>query len=73
MIDGAKLRAIRVQQKISLEKLGRATGLSAHTIMRVETGATKDPGVETMTIITKALMIDLDDVLIKEEEGEANG
>lgn len=67
MIDGAKLRAIRTKQNISLEKLGRATGLSAHTIMRIEVGATKDPGVETMTVITKALMIELDDVMVKEE------
>lgn len=71
MVDGAKLRAIRVQQDLSLETLGRKTGLSAHTIMRIETGVTKDPGIETLTLITKALLIDLHDVFIQEEgEGQ---
>ena len=73
MVDGAKLRAIRELRGKSLEALGRDTGFSAHTIMRIETGFTKDPGIETLMIITKALLIDLEDILIREvEEGEAH-
>jgi transcriptional regulator with XRE-family HTH domain len=72
VVDGAKLRAIRELQNKSLEEVGRSTGLSAHTIMRIETGFTKDPGIETLTLITKALLVDLHDVLTEDEEGETN-
>lgn len=66
MLNAAKLKATRVLRNMSREELGRKTGLSAHTILRIETGLTKDPGIETITLITKALLIDLDDILVKE-------
>jgi len=50
---------------MSREELGRKTGLSIQTIFRIENGMTKDPGIETLMLITKALLIDLDDILIK--------
>jgi transcriptional regulator with XRE-family HTH domain len=69
-LDPERLKAYRVKRGISREALGRATGLSAWTIMRIETGETKDPGIVTLTLITKALLIDIDDVMKKEEEVE---
>lgn len=66
MIDTAKLKATRVLRNMSREELGRKTGLSIQTIFRIENGMTKDPGIETITLITKALLIDLDDILVKE-------
>ena len=65
MLDIAKLKATRVRRNMSREELGRKTGLSIQTIFRIENGMTKDPGIETLMLITKALLIDLDDILIK--------
>jgi len=65
LLDIAKLKATRVRRNMSREELGRKTGLSIQTIFRIENGMTKDPGIETLMLITKALLIDLDDILIK--------
>lgn len=66
-VDFKKLRAIRELRKYSQEELARKTGLSAETIRRVENGKTQDPGIITLSLITKALLIDLKEILIEGE------
>ena len=67
MIDGNKIRALRIKQNKSLEDVGRTTGLSIHTIQRIETGKTPNPGIEAVVLLSKALLADIDDLLLAEE------
>jgi transcriptional regulator with XRE-family HTH domain len=67
MIDGNKIRALRVQQNKSLEDVSRATNLSIHTIQRIETGKTPNPGIEAVVLIAKTLLVDIDDLLLVAE------
>lgn len=59
------LKKLREKKGYSLEKVARLADLSLNTIVKVENGVNKNPTIETLTNIAKALEVGVDD-LIKE-------
>ena len=57
------LKKYRSQKGCSLEKVARLAGLSLNTIIKVENGINKNPTIETLTKIAKALDIGVDDLI----------
>ncbi len=59
------LKRLRGEKGLSLEKIARLADLSLNTIVKIENGVNKNPTIETLTKIAKALDVGVDD-LIKE-------
>jgi len=49
---------------MSQSELAKATGLTLQTIFRLENGKTICPKKETVQVIAKALLVDLDDLFL---------
>jgi len=60
-----KIRELRKDRKLSQEKLARLADVSYNTIVKIESGESKNPTIRTMAGIAKALDISLDE-LVKE-------
>lgn len=59
----ANLKKIRNKKDYSLEKVARLADLSLNTIVKIESGVNKNPTIETLTKIAKALGIDIEDLI----------
>ena len=57
------LRLLRDKKGYSLERVARLADLSLNTIVKVENGTNKNPTIETLTKIAKALEIGVDDLI----------
>lgn len=57
------LKKYRSQKEYSLEKIARTADLSLNTIIKVENGINKNPTIETLTKIAKALEVGVDDLI----------
>ncbi|MBM3252315.1 MAG: helix-turn-helix transcriptional regulator [Candidatus Omnitrophica bacterium] len=57
-----RIRELRNKKGISQEKLARLADVSYNTIVKIESGDSKNPTFQTMTGIAKALGISLDDL-----------
>lgn len=60
---GSNIRKMRTAKGYSLEKVARLADLSLNTVMRIESGTNKNPTIETLTKIAKALEVKLDDLI----------
>lgn len=58
-----KIRKLRKKKKISQEKLTRLNNVSLNTIVKIESGESRHPTIQTMAGIAKALGISLDDLI----------
>jgi len=56
------LRKLREAKQLSQEKLARLAGVSNNTIIKIEAGKNKNPTLETLRKITRALEISIDDL-----------
>jgi transcriptional regulator with XRE-family HTH domain len=56
------IRELRNKKGISQEKLARLADVSYNTIVKIESGESKNPTFKTMTGIAKALGVSLDDL-----------
>ena len=59
----SNLKKIRSKNGYSLERIARLADLSLNTIVKVENGVNKNPTIETLTKIAKALDIGVDDLI----------
>ncbi len=59
------IKKFRTKADISQDKLSKLADVTFHTIAKIESGSTPNPGIETMLKIAKALNVSLDE-LIKE-------
>lgn len=59
------LKKIRAEKGLSLEKVARLADLSLNTIVKIENGANKNPTIDTLSKIAKALEIGVDDLIQK--------
>ena len=59
------LKKIRAEKGYSLEKVARLADLSLNTIVKIENGANKNPTIDTLSKIAKALEIGVDDLIQK--------
>jgi transcriptional regulator with XRE-family HTH domain len=57
------LKKLRAKKGLSLEKIARLADLSLNTIVKVENGVNKNPTIETLTKIAKALKVGVDDLI----------
>lgn len=57
------IKKLRTEKGYSLEKVARLADLSLNTVMRVESGVNKNPTIETLTKIAKALNVGVDDLI----------
>lgn len=59
----SNIKKLRNEKGYSLEKVTRLTDLFFNTVMRVESGVNKNPTIETLTKIAKALNVGVDDLI----------
>ena len=59
------LKNIRAEKGYSLEKVARLADLSLNTVVKIESGVNKNPTIETLSKIAKALEVDVDDLIQK--------
>ena len=57
------LAKIRKDKKLTQEGLARKAGISYHTLIKLESGGIKNPKVETVIKLSKALNITIDKLL----------
>lgn len=57
------LKKLRDKKSYSLEKVARLADLSLNTIVKIENGVNKNPTIETLTKIAKALEVGVDDLI----------
>ena len=57
------LKKLRHKKGYSLEKVARLADLSLNTIVKVENGVNKNPTIETLTKIAKALEVGVDNLI----------
>jgi len=55
-----RIRELRVKKGLSQEKLARLADVSYNTIVKIESGESKNPTFQTMAGIAKALGVALD-------------
>ena len=60
---GENLKKERLSKGFSQESLAEKSGVTLHTISKIEAGATSDPRVLTLEKLVKALNIKIDDLL----------
>ena len=59
------LKKNRIKKGYSLEKVARLADLSLNTVVKIENGANKNPTIDTLSKIAKALDIGADDLIRK--------
>ncbi len=59
------LKKIRAEKGYSLERVARLADLSLNTIVKIENGANKNPTIDTLSKIAKALEIGVDGLIQK--------
>lgn len=64
---GTSIRALRKQKGLTLEDLAGKTGINMDHIARIERGETKNPRIDTIQKIAKALAVDVDAILCPRE------
>lgn len=57
------LKKYRTKKGWSQEKLAREAGISYNTLIKIERGGIKNPKIETIIKLSKALGITLDDLV----------
>jgi len=57
------LKKFRTQKELSLEKVARLADLSLNTVVKIENGTNKNPTIDTLTKIAKALGVTVDQLL----------
>ncbi len=58
-----KIRELRNKKALSQEKLARLANVSFVTIVKIESGESKHPTIQTMAGIAKALGVSLDELI----------
>jgi len=62
-IVARNMKKYRIKLKISQDKLSKLADVTFHTIAKIESGATPNPGIETVSKIAKALDVTVNDLL----------
>lgn len=65
MSIASNLKKIRAEKGYSLEKVARLADLSLNTIVKIENGVNQNPTIDTLSKISKALEVKVDDLLQK--------
>ena len=65
MSIASNLKKYRKKKGVSQDKLSKLVDITYNTIIKLESGATKNPRVETLRLIAVALGVSVDDLLKK--------
>ena len=57
---GGNIKRLRMERKISQDKLSKLADLSLNTVVTVESGANENPTIDTLTKIANGLGIGID-------------
>jgi transcriptional regulator with XRE-family HTH domain len=57
------IKKLRSEKGYSLEKVAHLADLSLNTVIRIESGVNKNPTIETLIKIAKALNVGVDDLI----------
>jgi transcriptional regulator with XRE-family HTH domain len=57
------IKKLRTEKGYSLEKVAHLADLSLNTVIRIESGVNKNPTIETLIKIAKALNVGVDDLI----------
>ena len=57
------IKKYRKKKGISQDKLSKLAGVTYNTIIKIESGATLNPRVDTLRLIAKGLGVTVDDLL----------
>ena len=57
------IKKYRKKKGVSQDKLSKLAGITYNTIIKIESGATTNPRVETLRLIAKALDVTVDSLL----------
>jgi len=60
---GDNLKKLRAKKGYSLEKVARLADLSLNTVIRIESGVNKNPTIDTLTKLARALEVSVDDLI----------
>ena len=63
MIKSSKIKQLREKLGLSQEKLARLADVSNNTIFNIEAGRQKNPTIETISKIAKALNVSIEDLI----------
>ncbi|BFD25318.1 MAG: helix-turn-helix transcriptional regulator [Dysgonamonadaceae bacterium] len=58
-------KKIRTEKGYSLEKIARFADLSLNTVVKIQSGVNKNPTIETLSKIAKALGVSVGDLIQK--------
>ncbi|MBL7130898.1 MAG: helix-turn-helix transcriptional regulator [Candidatus Omnitrophica bacterium] len=58
-----RIRELRNKKGLSQEKLARMADVSYNTIVKIESGESKNPTIQTMAGIARALGVSLDNLM----------
>ena len=59
------LAKMRKEKKLTQEALAQKAGISYHTLIKLESGGIKNPKIETVIKLSKALGTSLDELVTK--------
>ncbi len=60
---GENLKKIRTKKSISQDRLSKLANVALNTIVTLESGTNGNPRIETVTKITQALEVDVNDLI----------
>ena len=63
IVLSANIKKLRKQQKLSQEELARKAGITYSTLIKIESGANKNPTLSTIKKITNALGSKIDEIV----------
>ena len=64
---GNNVRSLRKKKGLSQEKLARLANVSYNTIVKIESGQSRHPTIQTIAGISKAFNMSIDKLIGKEE------
>lgn len=59
----SNMKKYRGKRDLSQTKLSEISGVTYNTIIKIESGANKNPTIDTLTKIAKALEVSVDDLI----------
>ena len=60
---GERIRKFRIKKGLSQERLARLADVSYNTIVKIESGASNNPTIQTLSGIAKVLEVTIDELL----------
>jgi transcriptional regulator with XRE-family HTH domain len=57
------IKRLRIKKKLSQEKLARLADISYNTVVKIENEGSKNPTIQTLAKISKALGVSVDDLI----------